>query len=83
MGIKKKSIGDRWGFVNECGVNICPIKYDWVYDFKDNTALVKLNDKYSMINTDGVEVTGWHNKDEILEIRPTTKQIGFQKREVL
>lgn len=56
MVIKKKSIGDRWGFVNEHGINICPIKYDWVHDFEGDTAVVKLNDKYSMINTNGVEL---------------------------
>ena len=46
----------KYGFINQDGKEICPLKYDNVCDFYEGLAQVELNDKWGYINKDGQEV---------------------------
>lgn len=47
---KKKN---KWGFINSNGIIVIEPKYDTVYNFSNNTALVKKSGKYYYINRKG------------------------------
>jgi len=47
----------KYGFINiKTGKEITPLKYDKVFSFKDETAVVKLDGKYGRINKEGKEI---------------------------
>ena len=48
--------GGKWGFIDQTGKEITPIKYDVLGQFKDGRALVELNRKFGYIDTTGKEV---------------------------
>ena len=52
----KVVLNGKWGFIDETGREICPCKYDWVYDFCEGLAKVKLNGKWGFIDTSGREI---------------------------
>ncbi|WP_424657164.1 WG repeat-containing protein, partial [Capnocytophaga granulosa] len=49
--------GDKWGYINEKGTLITPIKYDFVYDFFQGVAMVRIGAQYGLIDTSGKEIT--------------------------
>jgi hypothetical protein len=54
--MKKVRLNSKWGFINQQNEEICPIKYDWVFDFYEGIAQVKLNGKFGYIDTNGKEL---------------------------
>jgi hypothetical protein len=46
----------NYGFVDENGKEVIPIKYDYASDFDEGTAIVKFNGKYGIIDKTGREV---------------------------
>ena len=52
----KVYLNGKWGFIDETGREICPCKYDWIYDFCEGLAKVKLNGKWGFIDTSGREI---------------------------
>ena len=46
-------IGDKKGFINEQGEEICEIKYDQVWNFENGFAVVRIGDKRGFINEQG------------------------------
>lgn len=55
-GLIKVKIKNKFGFLNQKLSLIIPNKYGYASDFEDEIALVKLNDKFLMITTDGKEI---------------------------
>lgn len=51
---------DKYGFIDEEGKAITPIKYDWVTNFRDGFAIVQIGQKFGYINRAGEEVTPVH-----------------------
>ena len=47
----------KWGYINENGTLITPIKYDFVYDFFQGVAMVRIGAQYGLIDTSGKEIT--------------------------
>ncbi len=47
----------KWGFVDGAGKEVIPAKYDYVWDFEDEIAKVKLSDKHGLIDKSGMEIT--------------------------
>jgi hypothetical protein len=47
-GVNLVKLNDNWGMINEQGIEICPLKYDYI-DFFDNEFFrVKLNNKWGV-----------------------------------
>ena len=55
-GLARVQLNDKWGFVNEEGVEVIPPKYDQMFPFSRRFAPVRLNGKWGLINTEGKEV---------------------------
>lgn len=49
-----KVIGGKWGFVNRNGEIVINPEYDYVFNFSEGIAAVKVGDKYGFIDTTGV-----------------------------
>ena len=52
------------GFITTEGKVICPAKYEDARSFSEGIAAVKINDKWGIINNDGVELVA-HKYDDI------------------
>lgn len=52
-----------WGFINKGGVEVIPIIYQYVTKFKEWFSQVKLNERWGVINKDGV--VKWDKKNLI------------------
>ena len=50
------AVGKKWGFINERGEQICPIKYDYCGDFHNGFAEVGLYGEEFKIDTNGNEI---------------------------
>ena len=50
------SLNDKYGFADENGNIVIPLKYDNAEDFSEGLAKVRLNDKYGFIDKSGNEV---------------------------
>lgn len=55
-GLARFEMNNKWGFIDNTGREITPIKYEEVEDFKGEFAKVKCNDKWGVIDTCGKEV---------------------------
>lgn len=53
---QKNVIGGKWGFVNKDGNIVINPTFDYVYNFSEGIAAVKVGDKYGFIDTIGVLV---------------------------
>ncbi len=51
------SLNGKYGFADENGNIVIPLKYDYAKDFSEGLALVKLNGKWGYIDKNGNEVT--------------------------
>lgn len=51
---QKNVIGGKWGFVNKDGNIVINPTFDYVYNFSEGIAAVKVGDKYGFIDTIGV-----------------------------
>ena len=49
-----KVIGGKWGFVNRNGKIVVNPEFDYVFNFSEGIAAVKVGDKYGFIDTTGV-----------------------------
>lgn len=51
-------LNDKAGFINDKGEEICPVKYDMLWPFRDNEypTMVRLNGKYGLIDRNGKEL---------------------------
>lgn len=49
--------GSRYGYIDNSGEAITPIKFDFVSRFQNNLAIVGINNKYTFINNAGLELT--------------------------
>ena len=47
------SINDKWGFINNLGVEIIPLQFDLVYEFHGASTFVKNNNQWYLIDTMG------------------------------
>ncbi len=47
---------DKWGYSNSKKEIVISPKYDFAYVFKNNAAKVKLNNKWGLINAEGLEI---------------------------
>ena len=52
----KVELNGKYGFINQKGEEIIPLKYDWAYNFKESFSIVRLNGKYGFINQKGEEI---------------------------
>ena len=48
----KVELNGKYGFINQKGEEITPLKYDWASSFKEGFATIELNRKYGFINQD-------------------------------
>lgn len=55
-GFAKVELNGKWGFINQKGEEIIPLKYDNVEHFSEGFAIVKLNGKYGFINKEGKKI---------------------------
>jgi hypothetical protein len=55
-GRARVELNGKWGFMNEDGNEITPLKYDEVGDFYDGRTYVKLNGKYGFVDLQGNEI---------------------------
>lgn len=55
-GIAKARIENKFGFIDEHGKIVIPIKYDYCNDFENGISIVKLNEKFGAINEKGEEI---------------------------
>ncbi len=59
-GLMAVSTGDyggaKWGYINEAGQEVIPLRYDFAWDFQDGLAKVSLDEKYGVIDKTGREV---------------------------
>lgn len=56
MGLLPTFINGKWGFSNSKKELVIAPKYDFVYAFNNNTAKVKRNGKWGIIDPDGTEI---------------------------
>ncbi|KFC23747.1 WG repeat-containing protein [Epilithonimonas lactis] len=52
-GLAKARIDNKFGFIDENGKIIIPIKYDYCNEFEDGFSIIESNKKYGAINTKG------------------------------
>lgn len=52
----EESSGRKYGFIDEKGNEVIPLKYDLAYPFKDGLAIVKLDGKWGYIDKSGNEI---------------------------
>jgi hypothetical protein len=52
-----KLLGGKWGFLDEKGNEVVAAKYDYVYDFEDGKAKVRLGEKTFWIDKNGNETS--------------------------
>jgi hypothetical protein len=55
-GIAEVSKGGKYGFIDQSGKEVVPVKYDAVSPFVGEVAKVKLNNKFGFVNKTGAEV---------------------------
>ena len=58
-------LNNKWGFIDNKGKKITPIKYDFARSFNDGHAIVKLNGKWGYVDTNGKEKILLGNYDDI------------------
>lgn len=49
----------KYGYINELGEEVIPLKYDVAWDFSEGLAAVYFNGKYGYIDKDGKEIIGF------------------------
>lgn len=52
-GLAKARIGNKFGFINELGEIVIPIRYDYCEEFINGLSVVTINKKWLVINTKG------------------------------
>ena len=52
---------NKWGFIDETGKAVTPIKYDYVSEFYEGLALVKFDNKSAFLNEKGEEILTFTN----------------------
>lgn len=57
---------DKYGFIDENGLDITPMKYNYVCDFNFNLAKVEINNKWGVVDYDGNELVECKYNDIIL-----------------
>lgn len=57
VGIARTKLGDKYGIVNSEGEEICPPIYDAVRIYKNGYAAVKKDNKWVLINRQGMFLT--------------------------
>ena len=55
-GLARVELNGKYGFINEEGEEVIPLKYDNAGNFSEGLAEVKLNGKWGLVNTKGEEV---------------------------
>ena len=55
-GFVRVKQGNKFGFMNEKGEQICRCIYDSAYDFKDGLGGASRNGKFTVINRNGKEI---------------------------
>ncbi|MCH2043401.1 MAG: WG repeat-containing protein [Saprospiraceae bacterium] len=58
-GLAVTQLGNKYGFVNKLGHEICLPKYDQIRLFKNGYASAKLNGQWSFINKQGKKITSF------------------------
>ena len=68
-GFAAVRIGDKWGFIDEAGEEICEIRYDEVVDFNNKLAAVSKEGRVCYINTAGdeVKVTNFMDQEMVFD----------------
>lgn len=68
-GFAAVRIGDKWGFIDEAGEEICEIRYDEVVDFNNKLAAVRKEGRVCYINTAGdeVKVTNFMDQEMVFD----------------
>jgi hypothetical protein len=59
-GLARVRLNDKYGFIDETGAEVTPLKYDDASGFSrfsEDFARVKLNDKWGLIDKNGAEIT--------------------------
>ena len=52
-GLVKVKLNGKWGFIDEGGNEVTPLKYDYAADFSEGLAAVELNGKWGYIDESG------------------------------
>lgn len=52
-GLAAVSLNEKWGFINQQGKEIIPLKYDHTFSFSNGSASVELNGKHGFIDQKG------------------------------
>ena len=58
-GLAYVKLNGKYGFIDQTGKIIIPLKYDYVGDFFDRLAYVELNGKYGFINKKALRYFEW------------------------
>ncbi len=69
VSMKDKIGKTKWGFLNEKGNSITEVKYDYVLEFQfgNDYAIVKLNNKYGIVDSTGKVIVEPNKYDNIKE----------------
>ncbi len=56
-GLASVELNKKWGFIDEAGEEVIPLKYGAALSFSGGLASVQINNKYGFIDTTGKEVS--------------------------
>lgn len=55
-GLAAVKLQEKWGFINEKGEVVIPLKYDWIFEFSEGFSAVRIDNKWGFIDQSGKKV---------------------------